>query len=67
MRKTNLTNRETKILELIKQGKTNKEIGGELNLAEQTIKNEITRILRKLNAKNRVQALMMAIRDGYIK
>lgn len=51
-----LTRREQQLLPLIAQGLTNKEIATHLSLSEQTIKNHIHRILRKVGAENRLSA-----------
>jgi DNA-binding NarL/FixJ family response regulator len=61
-----LTNRETQILRYMAQGYLNKQIAAELSLSEQTIKNHITSILRKLDANARTQAVVNAIRRGLI-
>lgn len=55
-----LTGREAQILALIAQGKPNKTICRELGLAEATVKNHITSILRTLNVANRTQAAIRA-------
>lgn len=55
-----LTGREAQILALIAQGKANKTICRELGLAEATVKNYITSILKALNVTNRTQAAVMA-------
>ena len=51
-----LTRREQQLLPLIAQGLTNKEIATHLCLSEQTVKNHIHRILRKVGAENRFSA-----------
>lgn len=55
-----LTERERVILELIADGKSNKEIGLQLFLTEKTIKHYVTNILQKLRVRNRVQAALLA-------
>lgn len=55
-----LTGREREILELIADGKSNKEIGLQLFLTEKTIKHYVTNILQKLRVRNRVQAALLA-------
>ncbi len=55
-----LTGREREILELIADGKSNKEIGQQLFLTEKTIKHYVTNILQKLRVRNRVQAALLA-------
>ncbi|MFA5308094.1 MAG: response regulator transcription factor [Dehalococcoidales bacterium] len=62
-----LTPREIEILEYIAQGYLNKQIAAELGISEQTIKNHVTSILRKLNANARTEAVVVAIRQGLIK
>lgn len=61
-----LTPRETEILQYIAQGFLNKQIAGELGISEQTIKNHVTSILRKLNANARTEAVVVAIKQGLI-
>ncbi len=51
-----LTPRELKVLSLVAEGKTNKEIGDELYLSERTVRNHLSRVLHKLNVNNRAQA-----------
>ncbi|MFG2823316.1 response regulator [Kitasatospora sp. NPDC048365] len=55
-----LTPREREILVLIGEGKTNREIGQELFLAEKTVKNHISRMLAKLGVERRLQAAVLA-------
>ncbi|MDD5287992.1 MAG: response regulator transcription factor [Dehalococcoidales bacterium] len=61
-----LTTRETEILNYVAQGCLNKQIATELGISEQTIKNHVTSILRKLNAGARTEAVVVAIRQGLI-
>ncbi len=61
-----LTKRETEILSYIGQGYLNKQIAAELGISEQTIKNHVTSILRKLNANARTEAVVVAIKQGLI-
>ncbi|UCH51994.1 MAG: response regulator transcription factor [Chloroflexota bacterium] len=61
-----LTPRETEILTYMAQGYFNKQIALELNISEQTIKNHITSILRKLDANARTQAVITALKRGFI-
>jgi DNA-binding NarL/FixJ family response regulator len=49
-----LTRREAQLVPMIDHGLTNKEIAAQLNLSEQTIKNHVHRILRKVGAENRL-------------
>ncbi len=57
-----LTNRETETLQLVAEGRTNKEIGDELGISEQTIKCHVSAILRKLNANDRAHAVALGMR-----
>jgi len=61
-----LTPRETEILDYIAQGYLNKQIAIKLGISEQTIKNHVTSILRKLNANARTEAVVVAIKQGLI-
>ncbi len=61
-----LTSREIEILNYIAQGYPNKQIAIELGISEQTIKNHISSILRKLNATARTDAVVSAIKRGLI-
>jgi DNA-binding NarL/FixJ family response regulator len=57
-----LTDQQLRILALIAEGLTNKEIGHRLYLAEKTVKNHVTRILAKLGVQRRTQAALLASR-----
>jgi len=61
-----LTSRETQILNYIADGNSNKQIAHILQISEQTIKNHVSAILRKLNANDRAHAVVLAIRHGWI-
>ena len=61
-----LTSRETEILNYMARGYLNKQIAIELGISEQTIKNHVTSILRKLNANARTEAVVVAIKQGLI-
>jgi DNA-binding NarL/FixJ family response regulator len=61
-----LTPREHDVLELLTQGKTNKEIAAILTVAENTVKNHLRNILEKLHLENRVQAATFAVRKGLV-
>ena len=64
---TPLTHREREILTYVADGNTNKQIANILTISEQTIKNHVSAILRKLNANDRAHAVVLAIRQGLIK
>ena len=61
-----LSPREVQILDNIAQGKTNKEVAYALAISEQTVKNHMSSILRKLSVNDRTQAVVYAIRQGWI-
>jgi DNA-binding NarL/FixJ family response regulator len=61
-----LSPREHQVLELVAQGKSNKEIAAALSVAENTVKNHLKNILEKLHLENRVQAATYALRQGLI-
>ncbi len=61
-----LTPRETEILNYMAKGYLNKQIANMLDISEQTIKNHVTSILRKLDANARTQAVITAVRRGII-
>jgi DNA-binding NarL/FixJ family response regulator len=62
-----LSSREMEILELVAQGNTNRQIAHALYLSDQTVKNHITSILRKLAVNDRTQAVVLALRQGWIR
>ncbi|MFG1928633.1 response regulator [Cryptosporangium sp. NPDC048952] len=55
-----LTGQERRILELIAQGMTNRQIGEEMFLAEKTVKNYVSHLLSKLGLQRRTQAAILA-------
>lgn len=62
-----LSNREIEVLEYIAKGNSNKEIARLLKISDQTVKNHITSILRKLAVNDRTQAVVLALRQGWIR
>ena len=62
-----LSPRETEILKYVTKGMSNKQIATELNISQQTVKNHMTAILRKLNVEDRTQAAVTAIRHGWVR
>ena len=62
--KLGLTNREQQLLLLISRGLTNKEIASHLQLSDQTVRNHVHRMLRKLGADNRHAAVEMCRMQG---
>jgi two-component system NarL family response regulator len=62
-----LTPREHEVLELIVKGRSNKEIGSDLGVAENTVKNHVKVVLEKLGVHDRVQATTRAIQRGIVR
>ena len=62
-----LTPRESEVLELLAQGKPNKEIAAELVISERTAKFHISSILAKLGATNRTEAVTLALQQGLVE
>ncbi len=62
-----LSAREIEVLDYIARGNSNKEIARALKISDQTVKNHITSILRKLAVNDRTEAVVYALRRGWIK
>ena len=61
-----LTTREREILQLLAEGKTNKEVAGELNISPYTVETHRAHILEKLNLHNSAELVLYAVRKGII-
>jgi len=61
-----LSPREIEVLELIAKGLRNKEVGGVLSIAEDTVKMHVKSILMKLGVNDRTEAVTSALRRGII-
>ena len=61
-----LTPKERQVLIYIAGGNSNKQIARDLQISEQTVKNHVSNILRKLNANGRAHAAVLAIGFGWI-
>jgi DNA-binding NarL/FixJ family response regulator len=61
-----LTRREQQLVEMIGRGFTNKEIAGDLGLSEQTVKNHIHHVLRKVGVRDRLAAVEMCRTQGFL-
>lgn len=62
-----LSVREREVLTLMAEGMSNREIAGELGIAEKTVKCHVGMILSRFGVKDRTQAVLMAIRRGYVR
>ncbi len=64
---TSLSPREMEVLRLLTQGMSNRAIAQALDISEQTVKNHVTAILRKLNLDDRTQAAVYALQRGWVR
>ena len=62
-----LSDREMEVLACVVRGMSNKEIAGLLGISHQTVKNHVTSILRKFGVEDRTQAVVYALRRGWVK
>ena len=62
-----LSPRELEILQFVTNGLSNKEIAIRLRISQQTVKNHMTSILKKLNVQDRTQAAVTALRHGWVR
>lgn len=62
-----LTLRQTEILQLLSEGHNNKALGEIMGLSEKTVKNHVSAVLRKLGVTDRTQAVVLALKNGWIE
>jgi len=62
-----LTKRECEVLQLLADGKSNRAIGEALYISEKTVKNHVSNILQKMNVNDRTQAVVTAIKRGWVE
>lgn len=62
-----LTKRECEVLQLLADGQSNRMIGKTLYISEKTVKNHVSNILQKMNVNDRTQAVVEAIKKGWVK
>ena len=62
-----LSEREMEVLSCVVHGMSNKEIAGQLMISHQTVKNHVTSILRKFGVEDRTQAVVYALKHGWVK
>lgn len=61
-----LSDREMEVLDCVVRGMSNKEIANLLNISHQTVKNHVTAILRKFGVEDRTQAVVFALKRGWV-
>lgn len=61
-----LTDREIEVLEMMAKGNNNRVIGEKLFISEKTVKNHVSSILKKLEVNDRTQAVIYAIKKGWV-
>lgn len=62
-----LTKRECQVLQLLSEGQSNRKIAETLVISEKTVKNHVSNILQKMNVNDRTQAVVTAIRNGWVE
>jgi DNA-binding NarL/FixJ family response regulator len=62
-----LSDREMEVLSCVVRGMSNKEIASLLGISHQTVKNHVTSILRKFSVEDRTQAVVYALKRGWVK
>ncbi len=62
-----LTKRECQVLQLLSEGQSNRKIAETLVISEKTVKNHVSNILQKMNVNDRTQAVVTAIRKGWVE
>ncbi|WP_164668075.1 response regulator [Virgibacillus doumboii] len=62
-----LTRRECEVLQLLADGKSNRAVAETLYISEKTVKNHVSNILQKMNVNDRTQAVVSAIRKGWVE
>ncbi|WP_282020912.1 response regulator [Planomicrobium okeanokoites] len=61
-----LTARECEVLQLLADGHSNRSLGEALEISEKTVKNHVSSILRKMELQDRTQAVVIAIKNGWV-
>ncbi|MCD5325919.1 MULTISPECIES: response regulator [Pontibacillus] len=62
-----LTRRECEVLQLLADGKSNRGVAESLYISEKTVKNHVSNILQKMNVNDRTQAVVTAIKNGWVE
>jgi Response regulator containing a CheY-like receiver domain and an HTH DNA-binding domain len=66
MLRKDLTSRELKVLELLAQGETNKQIAGSLHISDNTVRCHVNNIMEKLQVSDRTEAVANALKKGVL-
>jgi two-component system, NarL family, response regulator DegU len=61
-----LTRRECEVLQHLAEGKSNRDVADLLYISEKTVKNHVSNILLKMKVKDRTQAVLLAIKKGWV-
>lgn len=61
------TNRECEVLQLLTDGQSNRKIAETLDISEKTVKNHVSSLFKKMHVNDRTQAVVMAIRNNWVK
>lgn len=61
-----LTARELQILARVAEGCSNRVIGLELGISEQTVKNHLAKVLQRLNVSDRTASVVLSLRNGWL-
>ncbi|MCA0971559.1 response regulator transcription factor [Halobacillus litoralis] len=62
-----LTRRECEVLQLLADGNSNRGVAESLYISEKTVKNHVSNILQKMNVNDRTQAVVTAIKNGWVE
>lgn len=62
-----LTKRECQVLQLLSEGQSNRSVAETLDISEKTVKNHVSNILQKMDVNDRTQAVVMAIKNGWVE
>ena len=62
-----LTKRECQVLQLLSEGQSNRKVAETLVISEKTVKNHVSHILQKMDVDDRTQAVVTAIRNGWVE
>lgn len=61
------TKRECEVLQLLTDGKSNRQIAEALNISEKTVKNHVSSLFKKMKVNDRTQAVVTAIKNNWVE